>query len=76
MHPKPHPAMAQLERFIGGWSLAMTFEGFQVPGRVVSTFEWLEHGTLVVERTVAESIEGVPEDLLAASPLATPPVIG
>jgi hypothetical protein len=76
MHPQPHPAMAQLERFIGSWQLAMTFEGFQVPGRVVSTFEWLEHGTLLAERTVAENTDGVPEELLAASPLPTTRVIG
>lgn len=76
MHPKPHPAMAHLERFIGRWHLAMTFGGVEVPGRVVSTFEWLEHGTLVAERTVAETVEGVPEDLLAASPLPTTRVIG
>lgn len=45
-------------------------------GGVTSTLEWLENGTLVVERTVAESTEGVPADLLASSPLPATRVIG
>lgn len=76
MHPKPHPAMRQLERFIGRWDLTMTFAGQTIGGGVTSTFEWLENGTLLVERTVAGATEDVPADLLANSPLPTTRVMG
>jgi hypothetical protein len=75
MHPKPHPALRQLERFIGTWNLTMSFGGQEIGG-VTSTFEWLEHGTLLAERTVAGTTEDVPADLLASSPLPTTRVIG
>jgi len=76
MHPKPHPALAKLERFIGKWNLTMTFEGGHAMGGVASTFEWLEGGAFLVERTVAENTEGVPADLLAVSPLPATRVFG
>jgi hypothetical protein len=75
MHPRPHPAMRHLERFIGDWDLTATFGGQAMKG-VTSTFEWLENGALVVERTVAVTTDDVPEELLANSPLPTTRVIG
>jgi hypothetical protein len=75
MHPRQHPALKHLERFVGKWNLTMSFAGQDVGG-VTSTFEWLEHGTLLVERTVAEATDDVPADLLASSPLPTTRVIG
>jgi hypothetical protein len=71
----PHPALAQLERFIGTWDVTANFGG-QVMGGVAVTFEWLEGGAFLVERTVAENLDGVPAEILANSPLPTTRIIG
>jgi hypothetical protein len=71
----PHPALAQLERFIGTWDVTANFGG-QVMGGVTATFEWLEGGAFVIERNLLEAAADVPAEILANSPLPTTRIVG
>lgn len=71
----PHPALAQLERFIGTWDVTATF-GDQTMAGVTATFDWREGGAFVVQQSVAEDVADVPAELLANSPLPTIQIIG
>ncbi|HEY8472329.1 MAG TPA: hypothetical protein VIL37_06785 [Natronosporangium sp.] len=74
MHPKPHQALAQLERFVGTWDVTATFGG-EPAGGVTVSFEWLEGGAYLLQRSVAEAIDAPPE-VLATLPFPAVQIFG
>jgi hypothetical protein len=76
MQPTPHPALAQLERFIGMWEVTLTLPGQEPMTGVRSTFEWLENGAYVLERSVWSDPDRVPAEVRAESPIPTTRIIG
>lgn len=75
MQPTPHPVLAGLERLVGAWELTMTFEEQEVTG-IRSTFEWLEGGAYLLERTVWSTPDQVSAEVLANSPMPVTRIIG
>ncbi len=65
-------AESPLERLIGTWEVEPFVEG-RPPGRERATFEWIEDGAFVLERTDAEWSD---PDWVANAPVWTRSVIG
>lgn len=71
MGPKPHPALSRLERFVGSWDLTMDVGGESLGG-VTATFEWLDGGAFLLERSEWAG----PGEMPPGAPMPTTRIIG
>lgn len=72
---KGHPALRRLEVLVGEWDVQTIIES-QDLGRVWSTFEWVEGGAFLVQRTDADLPDDIPDDWKNNAPFPVTSIIG
>ena len=73
--PSRNPALEQLNRFVGEWELEVPLEGQTIRGGRV-TFERLEDGAFLVQRSEVGDLSDAPTEWVENAPRSTVSIIG
>lgn len=70
-----NPVLEQLNRFVGKWELEVPLEGQTIRGGHV-TFNWLEDGAFLVQRSEVGDLSEAPTEWIENAPHSTVSIIG
>lgn len=73
--PGRNPILERLDRFVGAWDLEVRLDEQTITGGRV-TFDWLEAGTFLVQRSEAGDLSDAPTGWVEHAPRSTVSIIG